>query len=207
MAAGRTGVHADGCKASCRKVFHRIQHDRIVETVAKFNPHVLVHVGVWEPDARASQRPAASGQQPAATLTDQAATSILGAAAECSALERVVVRSGIEIYGRTRTRAPCTIAVRATPPPTGGRDAATSHVVGASTGGAISRIIAVKYPERTSSVTLACTAGRNHPWREELLVGWRDAALGREIGSMGRAEPEYQLRVAEETQLDEALAG
>lgn len=81
-----------------RTVFHRIhpdEHDRIVETVAKFNPHVLVHVGVWEPDARAAPKAAAR-------LTDQAATSILGAAAECSALEHVVVRSGIEIYGRGR---------------------------------------------------------------------------------------------------------
>ncbi len=46
----------------------------------------------------------------------------------------------------------------------------TAHVVGASMGGAISQIIAVKYPERTRSLTLACTAGRNHPWREELLA-------------------------------------
>ena len=53
----------------------------------------------------------------------------------------------------------------------------TAHVVGASMGGAISQIVAVKYPERTRSLTLACTAGRNHPWREELLASWRDAAL------------------------------
>jgi 3-oxoadipate enol-lactonase len=35
------------------------------------------------------------------------------------------------------------------------------------------------------SLTLACTAARNHPWREELLRSWRDAALERGIGSMG----------------------
>src|SRR6478735_12282676 len=62
----------------------------------------------------------------------------------------------------------------------------TAHVVGASMGGAISQIIAVKYPERTRSLTLACTAGRNHPWREELLTSWRDAALERGISSMGQ---------------------
>lgn len=81
-----------------RTVFHRIhpdEHERIVDTVVAFNPHILVHIGVWEPDARAAPREAA-------TLTDQAATSIIGAAAECSALEHVVVRSGIEIYGRAR---------------------------------------------------------------------------------------------------------
>ncbi|MGA7759895.1 MAG: alpha/beta fold hydrolase [Ilumatobacteraceae bacterium] len=61
----------------------------------------------------------------------------------------------------------------------------TAHVVGASMGGAISQIVAVKYPERTRSLTLACTAGRNHPWREELLTSWRDNALARGIGSMG----------------------
>jgi 3-oxoadipate enol-lactonase len=61
----------------------------------------------------------------------------------------------------------------------------TAHVVGASMGGAISQILAVKYPERLRSVTLACTAGQHHPWREELLAGWRDTALERGIGSMG----------------------
>ena len=61
----------------------------------------------------------------------------------------------------------------------------TAHVVGASMGGAISQILAVKYPERLRSLTLACTAARNHPWREELLASWRDAALERGIGAMG----------------------
>jgi len=93
------GIDADPPRRRLqRTTFHRIhpdEHDRIVETVTAFDPHVLVHVGVWEPDARAN--PAA-----AAMLTDQAATSILGAAAECPALEHVVVRSGIEIYGRER---------------------------------------------------------------------------------------------------------
>lgn len=78
--------------------YHRIhphEHDRIVDTIVAFNPHVLVHVGVWEPNARANPRDAAE-------LTDHAATSIIGAAAECPALEHVVLRSGIEIYGRGR---------------------------------------------------------------------------------------------------------
>ena len=61
----------------------------------------------------------------------------------------------------------------------------TAHVVGASMGGAISQILAVKYPERLRSLTLACTAGQNHPWREELLASWRDTALERGIGAMG----------------------
>ncbi len=81
-----------------RSVFHRIvpgQHDRTVETVLAFNPHVVVHIAVWEPYSRA-------GTATARSLTDDAVTSILGAAAECRALESIVVRSGIEIYGRAR---------------------------------------------------------------------------------------------------------
>jgi 3-oxoadipate enol-lactonase len=60
----------------------------------------------------------------------------------------------------------------------------TAHVVGASMGGAISQILAVKHPERIRSVTLACTAGANHPWREELLTSWKDNALEGGMGAM-----------------------
>jgi len=79
-----------------RADFHLIspvEHDRTVEVITAFDPHVVVHISVWEPHSRAS--PATARQ-----LTDDAATSILGAAAECPALESVVVRSGIEVYGR-----------------------------------------------------------------------------------------------------------
>ena len=62
----------------------------------------------------------------------------------------------------------------------------TAHVVGASMGGAISQIIAVKYPERIRSLTLACTAGQHHPWREDLLSSWRDTALANGIGPMSQ---------------------
>lgn len=93
------GIDADPPRRRLRRaVYHRIvpgEHDRIVEIVTKFNPHVMVHIAVWEPWSRAS--PGA-----AQALTDDAATSMLGAAAECRALERLVVRSGIEIYGRAR---------------------------------------------------------------------------------------------------------
>ncbi len=81
-----------------RAVFHRIvagEHERTVETVTRFNPHVVVHIAVWEPYSRATPTHARQ-------FTDDAATSILGAAAECRALEAIVVRSGIEVYGRAR---------------------------------------------------------------------------------------------------------
>lgn len=62
----------------------------------------------------------------------------------------------------------------------------TAHVVGASMGGVISQILAVKYPERIRSVTLACTASSNWPWREELLAEWRDDAVEGGMGAMSR---------------------
>lgn len=51
-----------------------------------------------------------------------------------------------------------------------------AHVIGASMGGVISQILAIRYPERVRSLLLACTACRHHPWRRELLAGWADTA-------------------------------
>ena len=85
-----------------RTVFHRIvagQHDRIVSEVTRFNPHVLVHLAVWEPHARAAP-------DTARRLTDDAMISVLGAVAECRALESIILRSGIEVYGRAADRSP-----------------------------------------------------------------------------------------------------
>src|SRR5262245_18572461 len=70
--------------------------DRILALVDRFNPHVIVHMSVWEPFSRANPRAA---QQ----LTSEASVSMLGAAAESPALESIVVRSGIEI-GRASCR-------------------------------------------------------------------------------------------------------
>ena len=93
------GIDVDPPRRRLRRTtFHRIvpgQHDRTVDTVVAFDPHVVVHIAVWEPYARA-------GTATARSLTDDAVTSILGAAAECRALESIIVRSGIEIYGRAR---------------------------------------------------------------------------------------------------------
>jgi 3-oxoadipate enol-lactonase len=61
-----------------------------------------------------------------------------------------------------------------------------AHVVGASMGGAISQIVALKHPDRVRSLTLACTACRNHPWREELLTSWATRASEQGMGAMTR---------------------
>lgn len=83
-----------------RRLLHRSQfvrvepgeHDRIAELIQQFNPHVLLHVGVWEPDARLSTDDARS-------CTELVAKAVFDAAHQVEALETVVVRSGIEIYG------------------------------------------------------------------------------------------------------------
>ena len=81
-----------------RAEFHRIDTRdgrRIADLVRTVEPTVVVHLGVYEPNAR-------SGPAVAAARTEAAATAVLEAAADCGSVERIVVRSGIEVYGRGR---------------------------------------------------------------------------------------------------------
>jgi len=59
-----------------------------------------------------------------------------------------------------------------------------AHVVGASMGGVIAQIIGVLHPERTRSLTLACTACRHHGWRRELLAEWAEVVQERGMSAL-----------------------
>lgn len=69
--------------------------DRTVAIVRDLEPTALIHLGVYEPGARVSVHDAPS-------INDASAIVALGAAAQSPSLERIVVRSGIEVYGRPR---------------------------------------------------------------------------------------------------------
>ena len=69
----------------------------------------------------------------------------------------------------------------------------TAHVVGASMGGVISQIVAVKYPYRVRSLTLVCTACRNHPWRQELLQAWAKTAADKGMIEVGKEAAQWVM--------------
>jgi 3-oxoadipate enol-lactonase len=69
----------------------------------------------------------------------------------------------------------------------------TAHVVGASMGGVISQIVTVKYPYRVRSLTLVCTACRNHPWRQELLQTWAKTAADKGMIEVGKEAAQWVM--------------
>ncbi len=78
--------------------FHRVDprnRDRTVALIRGFRPTALVHLGVYEPYARSSPR---SAVERTAVGTLAAVT----AAVDSGGLDRIIVRSGIEVYGRRR---------------------------------------------------------------------------------------------------------
>ncbi|MGB2757606.1 MAG: NAD-dependent epimerase/dehydratase family protein [Acidimicrobiia bacterium] len=72
--------------------------ERQEKVIAEFAPQWVVHFGVYEPHSRMAP-------QEADARTRHSTVSSLRAAAKGGALERVVVRSGLEIYGRGGARA------------------------------------------------------------------------------------------------------
>jgi UDP-glucose 4-epimerase len=81
-----------------RSEFHRVEptdRRKAVHLVRDFDPEVVLHLGVFEPHSRTSPSEARRG-------TAASAVSVLGAAAKCPSLRAIVVRSGLEVYGRRR---------------------------------------------------------------------------------------------------------
>jgi len=81
-----------------RTAFERVppeDSERLTALIGDFDPTHVVHLGIYEPHARS--RP---GDAHARSLS--ATEAVFRATTECRSLERVVVRSGIEIYGRRR---------------------------------------------------------------------------------------------------------
>ena len=79
-----------------RSHFHRVDprnRSRMTEVLAAFEPEVLLHLGVYEPNARSSPRSAT-------TRTAAGTVAAVDAAREGGALRHIVMRSGIEVYGR-----------------------------------------------------------------------------------------------------------
>lgn len=62
----------------------------------------------------------------------------------------------------------------------------SAHVVGASMGGVLAQILAVRHPERVRSLVLACTACRHHAWRRQVLAEWAEVAATDGMGTMVR---------------------
>lgn len=81
-------------RAEFRRVDPRDRR-KLVRIVRDFEPTAVIHLGVYEPNARC-------GPALARELTHQCTVTALGAAAESPNLDRIVVRSGIEVYGRGR---------------------------------------------------------------------------------------------------------
>lgn len=83
-----------------RTEFRRIdprRRERLVEFVSEFEPEGLAHFGVYEPASRMS--PASAAER-----TELATIASLSAAARGGRLRAVVVRSGLEVYGRRSPR-------------------------------------------------------------------------------------------------------
>jgi len=84
-------------RAEFRRVDPR-DTDRLATAVEDFAPHVVAHFGVYEPASRMT--PASARER-----TELCTLTTFNAAERGGALEYIVVRSGLEVYGRRSPRA------------------------------------------------------------------------------------------------------
>lgn len=93
------GVDLDPPRRHLRRAeFQRVDprdRPKMLRTIEGFAPTVLVHIGIYEPYARSSPKGAT-------TRTSAGTVAAVDAAVEGGALRHIVMRSGIEIYGRGR---------------------------------------------------------------------------------------------------------
>jgi UDP-glucose 4-epimerase len=83
-----------------RSEFRRIDprdREKLAAFVMEYAPDSVAHFGVYEPGSRLPEKVAAQ-------YTHLCAVAALGAAARAGNLERIVLRSGISVYGRGRGR-------------------------------------------------------------------------------------------------------
>lgn len=113
-----------------RAEFHLVEPDdraTTAEVVRRFRPTAVAHLGIYEPNAR-------SGPARAVGMTANGTVGLLTAVAEVGTVDRVVVRSAVEVYGRRRSGAVCPDEdVEPDPTTPFGRSAAhVEHVAGAT---------------------------------------------------------------------------
>ncbi len=78
--------------------FHRVPPEDVetrVDLIRDFDPEVIVHLGIYEPHSR-------SNPGDATARTRAVTRSVFEAAPDCASLRKIVMRSGIEVYGRGR---------------------------------------------------------------------------------------------------------
>jgi UDP-glucose 4-epimerase len=93
------GIDMDPPRRRLQNVdFHRVpplEFAAMEHLIRDFDPEVIIHMGIYEPHAR-------SNPQDAFRRTRASTRAVFLAALESPSLRHVVVRSGIEIYGRSR---------------------------------------------------------------------------------------------------------
>ena len=83
-----------------RSEFHRIDprdREKLTAFVTEFAPEAVAHFGIYEPGSRLSPNVASR-------YTRACAIAALGGAARAGQLQRIALRSGIQVYGRGRGR-------------------------------------------------------------------------------------------------------